>query len=380
MSQFQRERSGHFGAWQNKILTLQNVRGGNRCLGCKGSWVRIPPRRPIISNTYTQKNLSFHYRYLPSVARGHWVPFGANSGHAAVAVQISLDRDTYHSIGQLSPKLSQKCASARGRRANAFKRGVVVRKTKGFFTVSIPNWDKFNPRKDVKHPSWLRLEHDFFTKTDFFSFKSAELLAWVYILTEASKASSSLVTLSVEHANKVGRIKPSDLASAIAKLKANGSLLEHAQSVTSKHVDVTDTCSTNERTDERNETNGRDETKPSAEADLHVPRLAEIWNQEAGKLPKVLACPQNSTRRKLAMARWRENPDEVYWREAIERIKASPFCSGKNDRGWRANFDWLIKPGTATKVLEGQYDGQGNKKPFSIKELLEEEEAARASA
>jgi hypothetical protein len=42
--------------------------------------------------------------------------------------------------------------------------------------------------------------------------------------------------------------------------------------------------------------------------------------------------------------------------EAIRRLGRSPFCRGENDRGWRANFDWLLRPETITKVLEGTYD------------------------
>jgi hypothetical protein len=40
----------------------------------------------------------------------------------------------------------------------------------------------------------------------------------------------------------------------------------------------------------------------------------------------------------------------------VKRIASSAFCTGTNDRGWRATPDWLLRPDTAAKVLEGKYD------------------------
>jgi len=103
-----------------------------------------------------------------------------------------------------------------------------------------------------------------------------------------------------------------------------------------------------------------------------LPPLAEIWNQHCGTLPKIRGC--GGTRRRQAEARWREKPDAEYWAEVIGRINRSPFCRGTNNRGWRANFDFLCRPETQHKVLEGQYDdGGGNGAYRGIAELLGEE-------
>jgi hypothetical protein len=81
--------------------------------------------------------------------------------------------------------------------------------------------------------------------------------------------------------------------------------------------------------------------------------LQAIWNQHSPPLP---AWRELSKSRKVqALARLRERP-LAEWAAVIERIAASSFCSGSNDRTWRADPDWLLKPGTAGKVLEGKYD------------------------
>jgi hypothetical protein len=42
---------------------------------------------------------------------------------------------------------------------------------------------------------------------------------------------------------------------------------------------------------------------------------------------------------------------------AVRRAAQTPFLAGGGERGWRANFDWLIANDTnARRVLEGCYD------------------------
>jgi hypothetical protein len=48
---------------------------------------------------------------------------------------------------------------------------------------------------------------------------------------------------------------------------------------------------------------------------------------------------------------WRE-----HWRAAIDRAKPIPGLRGSNDRNWRANVDWFLRPETVTRITEGFYD------------------------
>jgi len=85
------------------------------------------------------------------------------------------------------------------------------------------------------------------------------------------------------------------------------------------------------------------------------PKLIEIWNDNCGPLAKVKSA--NSKRLRLIATRWREL-DELQWVEVVQRLSRSNFCTGQNDRGWRADFDFLLKADTATKTLEGRYDNR----------------------
>jgi hypothetical protein len=94
---------------------------------------------------------------------------------------------------------------------------------------------------------------------------------------------------------------------------------------------------------------------PDPTAKIHT--LAEIWNAHRGKLPECKST-ESSTRRKACETRWRSNPDPKFWEQVVKRIAASNFCGGSSNTSWIATFDWLIRPDTATKVLEGKYDNR----------------------
>jgi hypothetical protein len=44
------------------------------------------------------------------------------------------------------------------------------------------------------------------------------------------------------------------------------------------------------------------------------------------------------------------------WQRAMDALERSAFCRGENDRGWIADFDFLLQPKSFTKLLEGAYD------------------------
>lgn len=43
-------------------------------------------------------------------------------------------------------------------------------------------------------------------------------------------------------------------------------------------------------------------------------------------------------------------------RTAFEKVNASNFLCGDGGRGWKANFDWVMRDDSLVKILEGNYD------------------------
>ena len=79
----------------------------------------------------------------------------------------------------------------------------------------------------------------------------------------------------------------------------------------------------------------------------------DYWNQltEKSGLPK--ASKLTKDRDNKLKARISDHGADIFI--GIENIHTSSFCNGSNDRGWRANFDFLLKPGSLNKAIEGAY-------------------------
>lgn len=97
-------------------------------------------------------------------------------------------------------------------------------------------------------------------------------------------------------------------------------------------------------------------------ASLPVKTMADIvvmeWNSTP--LPK---CLEISTKRKQSLQSRLKEPFFVgKWKEALNKVVASKFCNGANERGWKANFDWFISPDAVIKIMEGKYDDRPNTK------------------
>jgi len=84
--------------------------------------------------------------------------------------------------------------------------------------------------------------------------------------------------------------------------------------------------------------------------------IFDLWNTHCGNLSKARGFSKK--RATSANARIKENPSESYWVEVITRMAASPFCRGEAGGTWRADFEFLLKPDTHLKVIEGKYDSQ----------------------
>ena len=78
------------------------------------------------------------------------------------------------------------------------------------------------------------------------------------------------------------------------------------------------------------------------------------YNRTAEDIGLPIARSLPPSRRKSINARFREHGADS-WSMVLGNIRASDFLQGKNDRGWRPNFDWIIKPENYAKILEGNY-------------------------
>lgn len=86
-------------------------------------------------------------------------------------------------------------------------------------------------------------------------------------------------------------------------------------------------------------------------------KIVGIYNTICISLPKVEMI--TDARRKAIKARYKEYGFDGL-KEIFEAAEASDWLAGRKG-DWSANFDWLMKPTNAVKVLEGNYKNKGGK-------------------
>lgn len=94
-------------------------------------------------------------------------------------------------------------------------------------------------------------------------------------------------------------------------------------------------------------------TSPAPE--LKPEHVVEAWNSTAERLGLSAVRKLTPDRRRKLATRIRQNTIDEFT-EAIGAIERSPFLRGQNDRGWKADFDWMLEPKNFTKLTEGIYD------------------------
>ena len=97
------------------------------------------------------------------------------------------------------------------------------------------------------------------------------------------------------------------------------------------------------------------EDMSSVDDALKVEDVVEAWNDlaQARGLAKIARITEN--RRRQIKARIREYQPED-WSTALAAIYNSKFLCGENDRGWKADFDFLLQPKSFVKLIEGAYN------------------------
>lgn len=91
---------------------------------------------------------------------------------------------------------------------------------------------------------------------------------------------------------------------------------------------------------------------PSAIKPIH---LLEAYNAMAGRtgLPVAKKLEGERLRKARVLVRTATVDDLT---EAIDAIERNPWMHGANDKGWRADFDFLLQPKSFNRLIEGSYD------------------------
>jgi len=117
-----------------------------------------------------------------------------------------------------------------------------------------------------------------------------------------------------------------------------------------------------EEKEEENITEDSNESPVCATSQPHDGRidyaeLVKFFNEKTQGAFGNIRMPLSDKRKGMINARIKTYGKETFAR-MIQMALNSDFLKGQNKNGWRASFDWLIKPTNFEKVISGNYDNK----------------------
>jgi hypothetical protein len=107
-------------------------------------------------------------------------------------------------------------------------------------------------------------------------------------------------------------------------------------------------------------------------SDPEIQMAFSAFNRAAELAGIPVAQHLTETRKKKFKQRLRECGGLAGWNAALEKLSASAFMRGNNDRGWRADLDFILQEKSFTRLLEGFYDNQPTKGKQHGKSIAEQ--------
>lgn len=92
--------------------------------------------------------------------------------------------------------------------------------------------------------------------------------------------------------------------------------------------------------------------------DDDIDQAVAMYNIAAERSGLPLVQKLSDTRKKHLRARLKDAGGIEGWAAALNKLEQSAFCRGDNDRGWKADFDFIVRESSFIKLMEGKYDGK----------------------
>lgn len=167
------------------------------------------------------------------------------------------------------------------------------------------SWEKFNGRKDVKNPTWFRVEYRLMEDPDFYEFTHEELVVWLYMMAQACRKASSEIKLHFAHAHATKRLSRKAILSASKKLQSLQLITiigkEYGDEVEGAYAGFNVTCTSPDATGQDRtgqDVTGQDETGQTSYEGVHRPPSRE----------KSLGSKIFDAYRSAYVARWKNEP------------------------------------------------------------------------
>lgn len=83
--------------------------------------------------------------------------------------------------------------------------------------------------------------------------------------------------------------------------------------------------------------------------------IIDLYSEICTNLPSI---KKINDKRKTALNKFAKEFTEDEIKQIFNLANSSEFLTGKNDRGWKADFDFILRTDKATAILEGKYSNK----------------------
>ena len=213
--------------------------------------------------------------------------------------------------------------------------------------MKVKKWEDFQHYKD-RNPPWIKLATDLFQDYEFSTLSDASKLLAVCIWTLASRYKDpklGLVPDDIDWIKKQCGLGNTINDKCLQELEKSGFIVRDSKSLAKRKQSA------------RPETETEGETYSKEKEAFSIDDAVCLYNETAGRagLPKVLKV--SDTRKAKLKARLKDCDGIEGWKAALSKLENSSFCKGENNKGWAADFDFLITEGKFISLMEGKYDG-----------------------
>ncbi len=132
--------------------------------------------------------------------------------------------------------------------------------------IEIVNWERYNPRNDVKHTSWFRLENSFWSDPLLTPLNNGGKLIWLLLLSFASQRMNGVIVIDVSFIATIVRMSKKRVNEVIKHFEVCGKIVIHDSNPTNSTLRTR--VATDGRTDETDVTNVTPLNPPSDEVGI----------------------------------------------------------------------------------------------------------------
>ena len=138
----------------------------------------------------------------------------------------------------------------------------------------------------------------------------------------------------------------------MVKLSPTNPILKNLIDSEKTPINSEETGLKSKKTTQSKENKNKEEKSKVDESTTATPQeIIDLYN---GYCTNLIKCTQLTDKRLISVLNTKFTIDEL--KQIFEKANNSSFLTGKNDSGFKANFDWIINPNNALKILEGNYD------------------------